>query len=116
MSYDWNQQGDPSRKTTVYLGNSQRKIKKTISDDVMTTGPRRYELHGTRYEVDPETGNSDWPGDFMDLASFARAVAQREMPEGIYGIHITAPDKVGHDACWFAAEGFCIVVKERGGE
>lgn len=116
MGYDWSQQGDLSNSPVVYLGDSQRKIKKTISEYVTTRGARRYEVNATRYEVHPETGRSDWCGDFLDLPSFVKCVARGDMPEGIYGMHVTAPDRVGRDACWFAVEGFAILVKQPGGE
>jgi len=115
MSYDWNQQGNLSNSPVVYLGDSQRCIKKTISEHVSTTGPRRYELCG-RYEVDPDTGRSDHSGHMETLTEFAQSVATRAIPEGIYGMHVTAPDRVGRDACWLAVEGFVILVKQQGGE
>jgi hypothetical protein len=115
MGYDWNQQGDLSCAPVVYLGDAQRKIKKTISDYVETRGARKYEVSG-RYEVHPETGRSDHSGHMETLTEFAQSVANRTTPEGIYGMHITAPDRVGRDACWFAVEGFAILVKQQGGE
>ena len=115
MSYDWNQQGDLSNSPVVYLGDTQSKIKKTISEYVTTRGARRYEVSG-RYEVDPDTGRSDHSGHMETLAEFAQSVANRTIREGIYGMPITAPDRVGRDACWFAVEGFVILVKQQGGE
>ena len=115
MGYDWSQQGDLSNSPTVYLGDTQSRIKKTISEYVLTNGPRKYELHG-RYEVDPDTGRSDHSGHLTNLVEFVRSVARKTIPAGIYGMHVTAPDRVGRDACWLAVEGFAILVKEQGGE